>query len=153
MKIPREKELAIKRAIIQCIEKNESAAKLADDLGISKSTIYKYRKALVDQGFLIKESDGSFSTVENKYSTKQSKKPKMHTLDLSFNESPESDLEETPKENIEETPKENIEETLKREEVELIIKEDFSRLETIDSEFDNENTGLIKKIFNKFRRS
>ncbi|APC97903.1 FTL_1293 family small RNA FtrC-regulated protein [Francisella frigiditurris] len=141
MKIPREKELAIKKAIIQCIEKNESAAKLADDLGISKSTIYKYRKALVDQGFLIKESDGSFSTVENKYSTKPSKKPKMHTLDLSFNESSESDLEE------------NIEEPLKREEVELIIKEDFSKLETIDSEFDNENTGLIKKIFNKFRRS
>lgn len=149
MKIPREKELAIKKAIIQCIEKNESAAKLADDLGISKSTIYKYRKALVDQGFLIKESDGSFSTVENKYSTKPSKKPKMHTLDLSFNESSKSDLEEIPEENIEE----NIEEPLKREEVELIIKEDFSKLETIDSEFDNENTGLIKKIFNKFRRS
>jgi len=86
MKLPFEKELAIKKAILYGTENNVNITNYADGFGISKSTIYKYRRMLVEQGFIAKESDGSYSIVENKYSKKASTKPKVHTLDLSFND-------------------------------------------------------------------
>jgi hypothetical protein len=86
MKLSFEKELAIKKAILYGTENNVSIANYADGFGVSKSTIYKYRRILVEQGFIAKEFDGSYSIVENKYSKKISTKPKVHTLDLSFND-------------------------------------------------------------------
>mgnify|MGYP000569054503 CR=1 FL=1 len=86
MKLTFEKELAIKRSVIQATEKGVGVSKLAEHFGVSKSTIYKYRRILTEQGFLIKESDGIYLVAENKYSNKPSTQPKIHTLDLSLSD-------------------------------------------------------------------
>lgn len=54
MKIPNEKEFAIKKAILKAIEQGYSVAQLADGFGVSRSLIYKYRRVLRDQGFIRK---------------------------------------------------------------------------------------------------
>ena len=87
MKLTFEKELAIKRGVIKATEKGIGVSKLAEHFGVSKSTIYKYRRILTEQGFLIKESDGVYLVAQNKYSNKSSSQPKIHTLDLSITDS------------------------------------------------------------------
>jgi len=69
MKILPEKELAIKRAIIKAVESGHSAAKLADGFGVSKSTIYKYRRILRDQGFIRKNENDAYIITANRFSS------------------------------------------------------------------------------------
>lgn len=71
MRILPEKELAMKKAIIEAIENGQSAAKLADQFGVSKSSIYKYRRILREQGFISKDESGNFVVTDVKFSKKE----------------------------------------------------------------------------------
>ena len=71
MKIPAEKEFAMKKAILKAIELGKSPAQLAPSFGVSKSTIYKYRRMLRDQGFIYKNENDIYVITENKFSTKR----------------------------------------------------------------------------------
>lgn len=82
MKIPHQKEFAIKKAIMIAIEKGENVSKLASYFGVSKSTIYKYRRSLRDQGFVIKNENEVYVVTENKFS-KKPQTPK--TAEFNFN--------------------------------------------------------------------
>jgi len=79
MKIPAEKEFAMKKAILKAIESGKSPAQLAPSFGVSKSTIYKYRRMLRDQGFIYKNENDIYVITENKFSTKD-KNPKSGDL-------------------------------------------------------------------------
>ena len=68
MKIPAEKEFAIKKAILKAIEHGYTLAQLADGFGVSKSLIYKYRRALRDQGFIRKNKNDIYVITQNKFS-------------------------------------------------------------------------------------
>ena len=81
MKIPAEKEFAIKKAILKAIEHGYSPAQLADSFGVSKSLIYKYRRALRDQGFIRKNENDIYIITENKFSIKP-RMPESGKLDL-----------------------------------------------------------------------
>ena len=71
MRILPEKELAMKKAIIKAIENGQSSAKLADHFGVSKSSIYKYRRILREQGFISKDESGNFVITDVKFSKKE----------------------------------------------------------------------------------
>ncbi|WP_150464786.1 helix-turn-helix domain-containing protein [Francisella sp. SYW-2] len=83
MKIPNEKEFAIKKAILKAIEQGYSVAQLADGFGVSRSLIYKYRRALRDQGFIKKNENDVYVITENKFSMKP-EAPKTASLDLKY---------------------------------------------------------------------
>ena len=84
MKIPHGKELAIKKAIIKAVESGHSAAKLANGFGVSKSTIYKYRRILRGQGFIKKNENDLYIITANKFS-KQSQNIATGELSLEIN--------------------------------------------------------------------
>lgn len=81
MKIPAGKEFAIKKAILKAIEHDYSPAQLADSFGVSKGLIYKYRRALRDQGFIRKNENYVYVITENKFSIKP-RMPESGKLDL-----------------------------------------------------------------------
>ncbi|MEY8767620.1 FTL_1293 family small RNA FtrC-regulated protein [Francisella philomiragia] len=85
MKIPNEKEFAIKKAILKAIEQGYSVAQLADGFGVSRSLIYKYRRVLRDQGFIRKNENDMYVITENKFSMKP-ETPKTASLDLKYAE-------------------------------------------------------------------
>ncbi|MEY8703178.1 transcriptional regulator [Francisella philomiragia] len=83
MKIPNEKEFAIKKAILKAIEQGYSVAQLADGFGVSRSLIYKYRRVLRDQGFIRKNENDMYVITENKFSMKP-EAPKTASLDFKY---------------------------------------------------------------------
>lgn len=97
MKIPHQKEFAMKKAIMIAIEKGESVSALASYFGVSKSTIYKYRRALRDQGFIVKNENDIYVVTENKFSKKQ-QAPK--TAEMNFDEYIDENLYTKQKESI-----------------------------------------------------
>ncbi|ASG67456.1 hypothetical protein fh0823_00500 [Francisella halioticida] len=153
MKIPASKELDIKKAILKAIESNTSPAKLADSYGVSKSTIYKYRRMLADQGFIKKNENGAYIIQPNKFSTKPSDVPKTADLELSYqNESLEvknSDSTHTKEDHHLQSTDQT--ESKECEEVEVKIlkkKQNF----TPTKESNIENKGLFKKFLGKFKK-
>ncbi len=67
MKILPEKKLAIKNAIIKAIENGQNAAKLSEHFGVSKSSIYKFRRILREQGFIAKDENDNFIVTDVKF--------------------------------------------------------------------------------------
>ncbi len=137
MKILPEKELAIKKAIIKSIENGQSAAKLADHFGVSKSSIYKYRRILREQGFITKDQNDNFVITDVKFSKKT-------------NDTNPIEAEKKPEvEKIAETsaPKE----THNDEAMEQRLQDKIEKMRD-SSENVQENKGLINKIFGFFKK-
>lgn len=124
MRIPVEKEIVMKKAILKAIEYGQSAAKLADSFGVSKSTVYKYRRALRNQGFVKKNENGIYVLTNNKFSALMASASK----------------EREPQ------PTNNCEERL-QEKLQQIRQATSSQQELEDDK------GLLKKIFGKFKKS
>jgi DNA-binding transcriptional regulator YhcF (GntR family) len=137
MKILPEKELAIKKAIIKAIENGQSAAKLADHFGVSKSSIYKYRRILREQGFITKDENDNFVITDVKFSKKT-------------NDANPIEAEKKPEvEKIAETsaPKE----THNDEAMEQRLQDKIEKMRD-SSENVQENKSLINKIFSFFKK-
>ena len=90
MSIPSQRELSIKRSIIKAIETGSSVSALAQNFGISKSSIYKYRRSLRDLGYIKKNENGVYVVSENKFSNRLTT-PKTSDLDLTFKEETEDE--------------------------------------------------------------
>ncbi|MDE4998976.1 hypothetical protein NAI79_12220, partial [Francisella tularensis subsp. holarctica] len=69
-------------------------AQLADSFGVSKSLIYKYRRALRDQGFLRKNENDMYVITQNKFSIKPriTESGKLD-LDNDINDHPQPNLQ------------------------------------------------------------
>ncbi|ORM38461.1 hypothetical protein A2G94_07200 [Francisella endosymbiont of Ornithodoros moubata] len=154
MKIPAEKEFAIKKAILKAIEHGYSPAQLADSFGVSKSLIYKYRRALRDQGFIRKNENDVYVITENKFSIKP-RMPESGKLDL------DDDIKDQPKQTrqannqdiqqrVIDEPKPQINRT------EIKIQEKIQQIRQIQLQ-QQQNTAsqdkrLFKKILDKFKK-
>ena len=142
MKISFEQELFMKKSILYAIENNYSMTQLADHFGVSKSTIYKYRRHLRDQGFIKKNENGIYFVVNNKFSKR-----------LEKSQIPQSDLTPT-------IEKKEIIEKVKPQkdciQLELDMKiRTQNKLQSIRDEKKLEkykNTGFLTKILRKFKK-
>ncbi|QIV96550.1 ArsR family transcriptional regulator [Allofrancisella inopinata] len=141
MRIPYENEFIIKKSILKAIEKNASPAKLASSFGISKSTIYKYRRALRDQGFVKKNENGIYVIVVNKFSIQHP----TEEFDNSFSLAIETC---TPAKYT------KIKDTSMRDDIEqrLQSKVEEMRMRKTKQEHDNEK-GVFKKLLRKFKKN
>lgn len=150
MKIPAEKEFAMKKAILKAIELGKSPAQLALSFGVSKSTIYKYRRMLRDQGFIYKNENDIYVVTENKFSSKE-KNPKSGSL---FSE---SELDKSIK-NTEQLNEHNIIKKIQNQQVEYT--ENVEILNTMNKvlqdrkkdklvEANAKSKGLLNKFFKK----
>lgn len=154
MKIPAEKEFAIKKAILKAIEHGYSPAQLADSFGVSKSLIYKYRRALKDQGFIRKNENDIYVITENKFSIKP-RMPKSRKLDL------DDDIKDQPQQtqqannqdiqqSVIDEPKPQINRT------EIKIQEKLQQIRQIQLQQQqnaaSQDKGLFKKILDKFKK-
>lgn len=158
MKIPTQKEFAIKKAIMLAIEKGESVAKLSPYFGVSKSTIYKYRRVLREQGFIIKNENDIYVITENKFS-KKPKRPKTADLNFGYNTTEESTITKqtnysTDKElnnnaissEIEYT---SIKEIPTDEKMEQRLQDKIQQMRSVYEQ--NTKKSILKKIFSKFK--
>ena len=156
MKIPASRELAIKKAILKAVENNVSPAKLADNFGVSKSTIYKYRRELAEQGFIQKNENDIYIISPNKFSIKPSNIPKTADLKLSYKSEKILNLEDNKYIHIKDHHIQNTDghvdaEPEECEEVEVKIlkkKQNFIPPE----EPSIENKGLFKNFLDKFKK-
>ncbi|AJC49456.1 hypothetical protein IB642_04385 [Allofrancisella guangzhouensis] len=139
MRIPVEKEFTIKKAVLNAIEKNQSPAKLADSFGVSKSTIYKYRRALRDQGFIKKTENDIYVIVENKFSIKDAT-PKSGDLFSTTIRSYEAEPEFT-----------KITDIPVRNDMEQRLQSKIEEMRRIKQEHDDEK-GVFKKLIGKFKK-
>ncbi|KEI34790.1 FTL_1293 family small RNA FtrC-regulated protein [Allofrancisella frigidaquae] len=139
MRIPAEREFVIKKAVFKAIKKNESPAKLANSFGISKSTIYKYRRALRDQGFIKKNENGIYVAVENKFSIK---KAIPQSGDL---------FSTTTKNHFAEPEYTKITDIPVRDDIEQRLQSKVQEMRKIKQEHDNEK-GVFKKLLGKFKK-
>ena len=133
MRILPEKELAMKKAIIKAIENGQSSAKLADHFGVSKSSIYKYRRILREQGFITKNECGNFVVTDVKFSKK------------------ENDIRPAKVKNKTEVQKTEPTVTVADDTVEQRIQDKMEKMRN-SSEKVQEDKGLINKIFGFFRK-
>ncbi|WP_150468145.1 replication/maintenance protein RepL [Francisella sp. SYW-9] len=152
MRIPASKELDIKKAILKAIENNTSPAKLADSFGVSKSTIYKYRRGLTEQGFIKKNENGAYIIQPNKFSTKSSEVPKTADLELSY-ESENLEIKDKEYVHIKDHHVQNLNDDAaqseEEQEVEVKIlkkKQNFTSIE----EPNDKQKGLLQRLFGKF---
>ena len=152
MKIPASKELDIKKAILKAIENNMSPAKLADNFGVSKSTIYKYRRELADQGFIQKNENGIYIISPNKFSIKPSNIPKTADLELSY-ESESLEVKDKEYVHIKDHHIQNLNDDAaqpeEEQEVEVKIlkkKHNYTHFE----ESNDKQKGLFQRLFGKF---
>ncbi|EDO66710.1 hypothetical protein BSY87_05295 [Francisella tularensis subsp. holarctica FSC022] len=154
MKIPAEKEFAIKKAILKAIEHGYSPAQLADSFGVSKSLIYKYRRALRDQGFIRKNENDMYVIIQNKFSIKP-RIPESGKLDL------DNDIKDQPQPNLQasnqeleqpiiDEPKPDVSRT------EIKFQEKLQQIREIQLQQQqnaaNQDKGLFKKIIGKFKK-
>ena len=139
MKILPEKELAIKKAIIKAVESGHSAAKLADGFGVSKSTIYKYRRILREQGFITKDENDNFILTDIKFS-KQTDKT------ISVEAEKNSDVKEVKK-----TEFTSLKEVPTDETMEQRLQDKIEKMRN-SSESVQEDKGIINKIFGFFKK-
>lgn len=138
MKILPEKELAMKKAIIKAIENGQSAAKLADHFGVSKSSIYKYRRILREQGFITKSENDNFILTDIKFS-KQTDKA------ISVEAEKNSDIKE-----VGETEFTNLKEVPTDEAMEQRLQDKIEKMRGTYEE--NGDKGLMNKIFGFFKK-
>ncbi|AIT09908.1 hypothetical protein LO80_07965 [Candidatus Francisella endociliophora] len=149
MRIPVQKEIAMKRAIFNAIKNGQSAAKLADGFGVSKSTIYKYRRALRDQGFVKKNENDVYVVTQSKFLEDISSKPSKNiTKENTSIGNPEKQTPsiDTPDMATTNTQTHNTEEKIQEKLREI-------RMTRVAAQQAEENTGLFKKFFNKFKKS
>ncbi|MFV9973226.1 MAG: hypothetical protein AB8V06_07720 [Francisella endosymbiont of Hyalomma asiaticum] len=154
MKIPAEKEFAIKKEIFKAIEHGYSPAQLADSFSVSKSLIYKYRRALRDKGFIRKNENDVYVITENKFSIKP-RMPESGKLDL------DDDIKDQPQQTrqannqdiqqrVIDEPKPQINRT------EIKIQEKIQQIRQIQLQQQQNTTSqdkrLFKKILDKFKK-
>lgn len=154
MKIPAEKEFAIKKAILKAIEHGYSPAQLADGFGVSKSLIYKYRRALRDQGFIRKNENDIYVITQNKFSIKP-RMPESGKLDLDdeTKDKPQPTQQannQNLQQNLIDEPQPEINRT------EIKIQEKLQQIREIQLQQQqnaaNQDKGLFKKIIDKFKK-
>ena len=138
MKILPEKELAMKKAIIKAIENGQSAAKLADHFGVSKSSIYKYRRILREQGFITKDENDNFILTDIKFS-------KQADNTTSVEAEKNSDIKE-----VGETEFTNLKEVPTDIAMEKRLQDKIEKMRGTYEE--NEDKGLMNKIFVFFKK-
>ena len=135
MKILPQKELAMKRAIIKTIENGHSSAKLADHFGVSKSTIYKYRRILREQGFITKDENDNFIITDIKFSKQE----------------PITQPEESASEQINNKENDLIE--IRYADTNQDMEQRLqSKIEKMHATFENAEKGLIQKFFSRFKK-
>ncbi|APC92235.1 MULTISPECIES: FTL_1293 family small RNA FtrC-regulated protein [Francisella] len=153
MKIPAEKEFAIKKAILKAIEHGYSPAQLADGFGVSKSLIYKYRRALRDQGFIRKNENSIYVITQNKFSIKP-RMPETGKLNL------DDDIKD-PSQQTQQTINQDIQQPVINEpqfetnHVEIKIQQKLQQIRQIQLQQQNaanQDKGLFKKILGKFKK-
>ncbi|AEE26900.1 FTL_1293 family small RNA FtrC-regulated protein [Francisella hispaniensis] len=154
MKIPAEKEFAIKKAILNAIEHGYSPAQLADSFGVSKSLIYKYRRALRDQGFIRKNENDIYVITQNKFSIKP-RMPESGKLNL------DDDTKDKPQP-TQQANNQNLQQNLIDEpqpeinRTEIKIQEKLQQIREIQLQQQqnaaNQDKGLFKKIIDKFKK-
>lgn len=152
MRIPAKKELAIKKSIMKAIESGNSVSALANHFGISKSTIYKYRRAMRDLGFIKKNENDVYVITENKFSSRKAA-PKTSKLDLSFRKDVEKEYIDVSK----------IQETLETQDIsEVEPVKNLHQKQNKDLFIQNrvakpvvavKEKGLLKKIFGKLKKT
>lgn len=150
MRIPAEKEFAMKKAILKAIEAGHSPAQLAPSFGVSKSTIYKYRRMLRDQGFIKKNENDVYVITENKFSTKANN-PKSGDL-FEAQEAPPVVLELDLEQMKSQTQKKQIKEMKDiptRDEMEQRLQSKIEQMRNSQQE-DSQNKNLLKKFLGKF---
>ncbi|ALB01292.1 hypothetical protein ACH24_00385 [Francisella persica ATCC VR-331] len=153
MKIPADKEFAIKKAILKAIEHGYSPAQLADSFGVSKSLIYKYRRALKDHGFIRKNENDIYIITENKFSIKP-RMPESSKLDLDDDiKDQQQQTQQTNNQDIQppviDEPKPQI------NRAEIKIQEKLQQIRQIQLQQQNTATqdkGFFKKILDKFKK-
>ncbi|MBK2357236.1 FTL_1293 family small RNA FtrC-regulated protein [Francisella hispaniensis] len=154
MKIPAEKEFAIKKAILNAIEHGYSPAQLADGFGVSKSLIYKYRRALRDQGFIRKNENDIYVITQNKFSIKP-RMPESGKLNLDDDTKDKPQLTQQAssqelKQPIIDEPKTEVSPT------EIKLQEKLQQIREIQLQQQqnaaNQDKGLFKKIIDKFKK-
>ncbi|APD51009.1 FTL_1293 family small RNA FtrC-regulated protein [Francisella hispaniensis] len=154
MKIPAEKEFAIKKAILNAIEHGYSPAQLADGFGVSKSLIYKYRRALRDQGFIRKNENDIYVITQNKFSIKP-RMPESGKLNLDDDTKDKPQLTQQAssqelKRPIIDEPKTEVSPT------EIKLQEKLQQIREIQLQQQqnaaNQDKGLFKKIIDKFKK-
>ncbi len=138
MKILPEKELAMKKAIIKAIENGQSAAKLADHFGVSKSSIYKYRRILREQGFITKDENDNFVITDIKFSKQTDK-----AISVEAEKNP--DVKE-----VEKTEFTSLKEVPTNETMEQRLQDKIEKMRGTYEE--NEDKGLMNKIFGFFKK-
>ena len=156
MKILPEKELVIKKAIIKAVESGQSAAKLADGFGVSKSTIYKYRRILRDKGFIKKNENNVYVITANKFS-KQAQNIATGELLLEINsaENPGTDskLEINNENFLAEKTKEHrsITEVPTDDAMEKRLQSKIEKMRNTYEE-KHKDKGLLRKILSRFKK-
>lgn len=156
MKILPEKELAIKKAIIKAVETGHSAAVLAESFSVSKSTIYKYRRILKDQGFIKKNENGVYVITTNKFSTQAQS---VATAELPLENTLKQDnatINDTPKNNndIDKTKHnyKHISEVPTGEAMEQRLQNKITEMRNTFEKI-NKGQGFIKKLLNRLKKS
>ena len=151
MKIPAEKEFAIKKAILKAIEHGYSPAQLADSFGVSKSLIYKYRRALRDQGFIRKNENDIYVITENKFSIKP-RVPESGKLDL--DDDIKDQLHQTQQANNQDIQQPVIDEPKPQiNRTEIKIQEKLQQIQLQQQQnAATQDKGLFKKILDKFKK-
>lgn len=153
MKIPAEKEFAIKKAILKAIEHGYIPTQLADVFGVSKSLIYKYRRALRDQGFIRKNENDIYVITQNKFSIKP-RMPETGKLKL------DDDIKD-PSQQTQQTINQDIQQPVINEpqfetnHVEIKIQQKLQQIRQIQLQQQNaanQDKGLFKKILGKFKK-
>jgi predicted transcriptional regulator len=150
MRIPAEKELSMKKAILKAIENGESPAKLAPSFGVSKSTIYKYRRALRNQGFIKKNENDIYVITQNKFSTKP-QIPETADLEFDYKDEPMShqkDLDSL----LSETDTKEISDTVDHNDnnAEIRLQSKIDEIRQANSA--KADKGIFKKILNRFKK-
>jgi transposase-like protein len=136
MRIPAEKEVAMKKSILHAIENGTSVAALANKFGTSKSTIYKYRRALRDLGYIKKNENDVYVITDNKFS-KRPTTPKTSNLDLSFKDEVEKEYIEVVNSHNKDLFIQNILHEAAKKEIKVAPKE----------------KGIFQKFFGKLKKS
>ena len=160
MKLPQEKIIKIKKSILKAIELGESPAKLGVKFGVSKSTIYKYRRELKELGFIKKNENDIYVVVGNKFSTKSKTNLETEPLDLSYNDDNKQeelsvdtrnnkiiDMKNTGLGETKNTASENTKES------DLSDSKLQNKIDSIRAKAENpkEQVGIFKKLFSRLK--
>ncbi len=152
MRIPAEKEVSMKKSILHAIENGTSVAALASKFGTSKSTIYKYRRALRDLGFINKNENDVYVITDNKFS-KRPTTPKTSDLDLSFTDEVEKEyIDVVNAHNKEKDTQSELTAEDKHKNRDLFIQNTLYDAKKKDIKIAPKEKGIFQKFFGKLKK-